>query len=64
MLSHRDFTAWAAGAGCAFGTPYFAFPGHRSPVPLNDASRSALGRTGLRQYEGTQEGGDNFFILQ
>ena len=42
-LSLRDLTAWAAWAGCTFGTPHFAFPGHRSPVPLNNVSRTPSG---------------------
>jgi hypothetical protein len=47
-LSVQETAAWAAGAGCASCTPSFAFPGHRGSVPLYDASRSALGWTGLR----------------
>ena len=39
----RDRAAWAA----ALGVRVAPVRGHRRPVPLNDASRSALGWTGL-----------------
>jgi hypothetical protein len=40
----RDRAAWTA----ALGVRVAPVRGHRGPVPLNDASRSALGWTGLR----------------
>jgi len=47
-LSRRDRAAWAA----ALGVRVAPVRGHRGSVPLNDASRSALGWTGLRVYLG------------
>jgi hypothetical protein len=40
----------------ALGVRVASGRGHRSPVPLNDASRSALGWTGLRAVCGRQRG--------